>query len=124
MNVVELINRAVCVGARAFCERVDFVRTFTGECKRLLEFDCGVGSIERFFRDATERNCNAADCESSERGASNFRYRFERTTKPGCDLSLGRPGIDVTDFTIDTSGKASHGRADLNPSGPEIISGH
>ena len=61
LNIVELINRAVCVGARAFCERVDFVRTFTGERERLLEFDCGVGRIECFLCDAAERDCNAAD---------------------------------------------------------------
>ena len=124
LNVVELVNRAVRVGARTLCERVDFVRTFTGERKRLLEFDCGVGSVECFFCDTTERDCNAADCESSERGAGNFRYRFERTTQTGRDLSLGRPGIDIADFAINASGKASHGRADLNPRGPEIISGH
>ena len=124
LDIVELINRAVRVGARAFCERVDFVRTFTRERKRLLEFDCGVGRIERLFRDAAERDGDAADCESSERGAGDFRYRFERTTQAGCDLSLGRTGVDVADFIIDISGEASHGRADLNPSGPEIISGH
>ena len=124
LNIVELVNRAVRIGARAFCERVDFVRTFTGECERLLEFDCGVGSVECFFCDAAECDCDAADGESSERSAGDFRYRFERSTKPGRDLSLGRPSVNVTDFAIDTSGEASHGRADLNPCGPEIISGH
>ena len=124
LNIVKLINRTVRVGARAFCERVDFIRTFTSERKRLLEFDCGVGSIECLFCDAAKRNGDAADCESSERGSGDFRYRFERTTQTGCDLSLGRAGVDVTDFAIDTSGEASHGRADLNPCGPEIISGH
>ena len=124
LNVVELVNCAVCVGACAFCERVDFIRTFAGECERLLEFDCGVGRIERLLRDAAERDCNATDCESTERGAGDFRYRLECAAKPGCDLSLGRPGVDVTDFAIDASGEASHGRGDLNPCGPEIISGH
>ena len=124
LNIVKLINRTICIGARTFCERVDFVRTFAGECERLLEFDCGVGSVECFFCDAAERDCNAADCESSERSAGDFRYRFECPTQTGCDLSLGRPGVDVTDFTIDASGEASHGRGDLNPCGPEIISGH
>ena len=124
LNIVELINCAVCVGACAFCERVDFVRTFTGECKRLLEFDCGVSSVECLFCDAAERNCNAADGESPERGTGDFRYRLERPTQTGCDLSFSRPGVNVTDFAIDTSGEASHGRADLNPCGPEIISGH
>ena len=61
LNVVELVNCAVRVGACAFCERVDFVRTFAGECERLFEFDCGVGRVECFFCDATECDCNAAD---------------------------------------------------------------
>ena len=82
LNIVELVNRTIRVGARTLCERVDFVRTFTGECKRLLEFDCGVSSVECFFCDTAKRDCNATNCESSERGAGDFRYRFERTTKP------------------------------------------
>ena len=61
LDIVELVNCAVRVGARAFCERVDFVRTFTGECERLFEFDCGVGSVKCLFCDAAERDCNAAN---------------------------------------------------------------
>ena len=124
LNIVELVNRAVRVGACAFCERVDFVRTFTGERERLFEFDCGIGRIECFFCDAAECDCDAADCESSECGAGDFRYRFERTTQAGCDLSFGRPSVDIADFAINAPGEASHGRADLDPCGPEIISGH